>query len=80
MVGFATAALVVVAALLMLQPNLGDTILFAGIWFVLVLLVCAIYGNEVWIIALVAAGGLAAALSTAARASRPGARPKASFR
>ena len=37
-VGFATAALVVVAALLMLQPNLGDTILFAGIWFVLVLL------------------------------------------
>lgn len=37
-VGFATGALVVVAALLMLQPNLGDTILFAGIWFVLVLL------------------------------------------
>jgi cell division protein FtsW len=37
-VEFATAGLMVVAALLMLQPNLGDTILFAGIWFVLVLL------------------------------------------
>lgn len=28
----------VVAALLMLQPNLGDTLLFGGVWFVLVLL------------------------------------------
>ncbi len=34
----ATAILVLVAGLLMLQPNLGATILFAGIWFVLVLL------------------------------------------
>jgi len=34
----ATAAMVIVAGLLMLQPNLGATILFAGIWFVLVLL------------------------------------------
>lgn len=35
---FATALFAVIAALLMAQPNLGDTILFAGIWFVLVLL------------------------------------------
>jgi cell division protein FtsW len=35
---FATAMLGVIAALLMAQPNLGDTILFAGIWFVMVLL------------------------------------------
>ena len=35
---FATAMLAVIAALLMAQPNLGDTILFAGIWFVMVLL------------------------------------------
>ncbi|MFZ9394994.1 MAG: FtsW/RodA/SpoVE family cell cycle protein [Erythrobacter sp.] len=35
---FASAILALVAALLMMQPNLGDTMLFAGIWFVLVLL------------------------------------------
>ena len=35
---FATAILGLIAALLMLQPNLGGTLLFAGIWFVLVLL------------------------------------------
>ena len=35
---FATVMLGVIAALLMAQPNLGDTILFAGIWFVMVLL------------------------------------------
>lgn len=34
----ATGLFGVIAALLMAQPNLGDTILFAGIWFVLVLL------------------------------------------
>jgi len=33
-----TGLMALVAALLMLQPNLGATILFAGIWFVLVLL------------------------------------------
>lgn len=37
-VGYATLAMALVAALLMLQPNLGATILFAGVWFVLVLL------------------------------------------
>lgn len=36
--GYATLAMVLVAALLMLQPNLGAAILFAGVWFVLVLL------------------------------------------
>ena len=37
-IAFATAIFLVIAALLMAQPNLGDTILFAGIWFVLVML------------------------------------------
>jgi len=36
--GYSTLAMVLVAALLMLQPNLGATILFGGVWFVLVLL------------------------------------------
>lgn len=35
---FVTALLVLVAGLLMLQPNLGDAILFGGIWLVMVLL------------------------------------------
>ncbi len=35
---FVTAIMALVAGLLMLQPNLGATILFAGVWFVLVLL------------------------------------------
>jgi len=33
-----TGVMGLVAMLLMLQPNLGDTLLFAGVWFVLVLL------------------------------------------
>ncbi|MEE4199886.1 FtsW/RodA/SpoVE family cell cycle protein [Erythrobacter sp.] len=37
-VGYATLTMALVAALLMMQPNLGATILFAGVWFVLVLL------------------------------------------
>jgi cell division protein FtsW len=37
-IAFSTAIFMVIAALLMAQPNLGDTILFAGIWFVLVML------------------------------------------
>ena len=36
--GYATLIMVLVAALLMLQPNLGAAILFGGIWFVLLLL------------------------------------------
>ncbi|MEL6877769.1 MAG: putative peptidoglycan glycosyltransferase FtsW [Pseudomonadota bacterium] len=35
---FVTCIMALVAGLLMLQPNLGATILFAGVWFVLVLL------------------------------------------
>lgn len=35
---YATVTMGVVAALLMMQPNLGATILFGGVWFVLVLL------------------------------------------
>ena len=34
----ATGVLVLIAALLMLQPNLGGTILFGGVWFVMVVL------------------------------------------
>ena len=34
----ATGTMLLVAALLMLQPNFGDTILFAGVWFVLLVL------------------------------------------
>lgn len=34
----ATGTMVLVASLLMLQPNFGDTILFAGVWFVLLIL------------------------------------------
>ncbi|EAQ29302.1 cell division protein [Erythrobacter sp. NAP1] len=37
-VAYATLTMALVAALLMLQPNLGATILFGGVWFVLVLL------------------------------------------
>lgn len=36
--GYATLAMALIAALLMLQPNLGATILFGGVWFVLVVL------------------------------------------
>ncbi len=37
-IGVSSALLGVIVALLMLQPNLGEAILFAGCWFVLVLL------------------------------------------
>ena len=36
--GAVTGLMGIVAVLLMLQPNLGDTLLFGGVWFVLVLL------------------------------------------
>ncbi|WP_424689563.1 FtsW/RodA/SpoVE family cell cycle protein [Erythrobacter sp.] len=35
---YATVAMGIVGALLMLQPNLGEAVLFGGVWFVLVLL------------------------------------------
>lgn len=37
-VAVASAGMMAVAALLMMQPNLGATILFAGVWFVLIML------------------------------------------
>jgi cell division protein FtsW len=37
-IGISAAVMALVAALLMLQPDFGSTILFAGVWFVLVLL------------------------------------------
>jgi cell division protein FtsW len=49
-----------VAALLMLQPDFGSTILFAGVWFVLVLL----SGISVRRIALAGVGGVAAVVAT----------------
>ncbi len=52
---FATGLLVAIAGLLMLQPNLGETILFAGIWFVMVLLA----GVSVQRISLLVGGGVA---------------------
>lgn len=37
-VAIATGLMGAIGALLMLQPNLGDTVLFAGVWFALVIL------------------------------------------
>jgi cell division protein FtsW len=54
-IAFATAIMALVAVLLMAQPNLGDTILFAGVWFVLVLL----SGVSVQRISLLVGGGFA---------------------
>ncbi|GAB5348041.1 FtsW/RodA/SpoVE family cell cycle protein [Alteriqipengyuania sp. 357] len=51
--GLVTAALGLVVVLLMAQPNLGDAILFAGVWFVLVLLGGVSFRH---IAALIAAG------------------------
>ncbi len=36
--GIATGLMGLIAALLMMQPNFGDTLLFAGVWFVLIIL------------------------------------------
>ena len=54
--GYATLTMALVGALLMLQPNLGATILFGGVWFVLVLL----SGVSLTRIGALIAGGLAA--------------------
>ena len=54
--GIVTALMALIALLLMLQPNLGATILFGGTWFVLVLL----SGVSVKRIGGMAAGGIAA--------------------
>ncbi|WP_114520532.1 putative peptidoglycan glycosyltransferase FtsW [Altererythrobacter sp. ZODW24] len=58
--GIVTGVMALVAALLMLQPNLGATILFAGVWFVLILL----SGIPVQRIGMLAAGGIALLTAT----------------
>ncbi|BDI60473.1 cell division protein FtsW [Qipengyuania nanhaisediminis] len=55
-VAYSTLAMAVVGALLMLQPNLGATILFGGVWFVLVWL----SGMPLRRIGALVAGGLGA--------------------
>lgn len=57
---FVTAIMALVAGLLMLQPNLGATILFGGIWFVLVLLA----GVSIQRIGALIGAGLAALTAT----------------
>lgn len=54
------AVMVVIAALLMLQPDFGSTILFAGVWFVLVLL----SGLPVRLIGMLGGAGVAAIAAT----------------
>ncbi|MBT8426741.1 MAG: putative lipid II flippase FtsW [Erythrobacter sp.] len=55
-----TGLLVLIAVLLMLQPNLGGTILFGGVWFVMVVL----SGVELKKLGAVIGGGLAALTAT----------------
>jgi cell division protein FtsW len=57
---FASAILALIAGLLMMQPNLGETILFGGIWFVMVTLA----GVSLKRIAGVAGLGIAGLVST----------------
>ena len=56
----ATGMMVLVSALLMLQPDFGSTVLFAGVWFVLVLL----SGLPVKQISLLGAGGVVSVVAT----------------
>lgn len=37
-IGIATAVMLLVAALLMMQPDFGSTVLFAGVWFAMILM------------------------------------------
>lgn len=53
----ATGLMGLIAALLMMQPNLGDTLLFAGVWFTLILL-SGISIQRVGILAGAAVAGL----------------------
>jgi len=55
-VAYSTLTMALIGALLMLQPNLGATILFGGVWFVLVLL----SGVSIARIGALIAGGLGA--------------------
>lgn len=56
----ASGMMLLVAALLMLQPDFGSTVLFAGVWFVLVLL----SGVPMKHISMLGAGGLVAVVAT----------------
>ncbi len=56
----ATAFTLVIAVLLMLQPNFGETMLFAGVWFVMVLLA----GVPVGRVGALVGGGLALITAT----------------
>ncbi|MEY4160914.1 MAG: hypothetical protein RLZZ136_1535 [Pseudomonadota bacterium] len=59
-VGITTGFMVLVAALLMLQPDFGSTVLFTGVWFVLVLL----SGIPVQRIGVLVGGGIAGIVAT----------------
>jgi cell division protein FtsW len=59
-IGITVGIMGLVGGLLMLQPDFGSTILFAGVWFVLVLL----SGISVRRIALAGAGGVGALVAT----------------
>ena len=54
------AIMALVAGLLMLQPDFGSTVLFVGVWFVLVLL----SGLPVKHVSIVGSGGIAAVVAT----------------
>jgi cell division protein FtsW len=56
----ATGVMVVVGGLLMAQPDFGSTILFAGVWFVLILL-CGLPVKRIAAVAAAGVGGLIAA-------------------
>jgi cell division protein FtsW len=58
-VGLSSAIMLLIACLLMLQPDFGSTILFAGVWFVLVLL----SGLSIKRIGIVASAGFAAVIA-----------------
>jgi cell division protein FtsW len=59
-IALSSAIMLLVACLLMLQPDFGSTILFAGVWFVLVLL----SGLSIKRVAVVASAGFAAIIAT----------------
>ncbi len=58
--GIATAYLALIAALMMMQPNFGGTILFGGVWFVMVVL----SGVDVKRLGAVIGGGIAGLTAT----------------
>ena len=59
-VAYATLTMALVAALLMLQPNLGAAVLFGGVWFVLVL-ISGVSFQRIGALVATGIGGLTAA-------------------